>query len=65
MPLFGVVSRLTWQKGMDLLLACLPVLRDLGAQLALLGAGEADIEAAFQDRGRGVARLDRLCHRLR
>jgi starch synthase len=47
-PLFGVVSRLTWQKGMDLLLACLPVLRALGAQLALVGAGEADLEAAFR-----------------
>ena len=47
-PLFGVVSRLTWQKGMDLLLACLPVLRSLGAQLALVGAGETDIESAFR-----------------
>lgn len=47
-PLFGVVSRLTWQKGMDMLLACLPVLRVLGAQLALVGAGEADIEAGFR-----------------
>lgn len=47
-PLFGVVSRLTWQKGVDLLLTCLPVLRALGAQLALVGAGEAGIETAFQ-----------------
>jgi starch synthase len=47
-PLFGVVSRLTWQKGTDLALACLPVLRELGAQLALVGAGEAGIEAGFR-----------------
>jgi starch synthase len=47
-PLFGVVSRLTWQKGADLVLACLPVLRALGAQLALVGAGDAEIEARFQ-----------------
>ena len=46
-PLFAVVSRLTWQKGMDLLLACLPELLALGGQLALLGAGETAIEAAF------------------
>jgi starch synthase len=46
--LFGVVSRLTWQKGMDLLLACLPVLRAVGAQLALVGAGEAEIETGFR-----------------
>jgi starch synthase len=47
-PLFGVVSRLTWQKGTDLALACLPVLRELGVQLALIGTGEAGIEAGFR-----------------
>jgi starch synthase len=47
-PLFGVISRLTWQKGMDLVLACLPVLRALDAQLALIGTGDADIEAQFR-----------------
>jgi starch synthase len=44
---FGVVSRLSWQKGLDLLLATLPVLLGEGAQLALLGAGEPDLEAGF------------------
>ena len=39
-PLFGVVSRLTGQKGLDLLLACLPGLIERGGQLALLGTGE-------------------------
>jgi starch synthase len=47
-PLFAVVSRLTWQKGMDLLLACLPSLLALGGQLALVGSGEPALEAAFQ-----------------
>jgi starch synthase len=47
-PLFGVVSRLTWQKGTDLVLECLPVLRELGAQLVLVGTGEAGIEAGFR-----------------
>jgi starch synthase len=46
-PLFGVISRLTWQKGMDLLLEALPVLLEQGGQLALLGAGDADLEARF------------------
>lgn len=46
-PLFGVVSRLSWQKGLDLLLECLPVLTGTGGQLALLGSGDAAIEAAF------------------
>src|SRR5271170_1176462 len=35
--LFGVISRLTDQKGLDLLLGDLATLSELGAQLALLG----------------------------
>jgi starch synthase len=46
-PLLGVVSRLTSQKGLDLLLAALPGLVAGGAELALLGAGDADLEAGF------------------
>jgi starch synthase len=45
--LFGVVSRLSWQKGLDLLLSALPVLVAEGAQLALIGAGEPELEAGF------------------
>ena len=47
-PLCVVVSRLTHQKGLDLLLAALPRLLDRGGQLALLGSGEAGLEQAFQ-----------------
>jgi starch synthase len=46
-PLFGVVSRLTQQKGLDLLLAALPELLRQGGQLVLLGTGEPALEAAF------------------
>jgi starch synthase len=46
-PLFGVVSRLTSQKGLDLLIAALPELLDRGAQLAVLGAGEKALEQRF------------------
>jgi len=46
-PLFGVISRLTWQKGLDLLLEALPILLESGGQLALLGAGEPGLESAF------------------
>jgi starch synthase len=45
--LFGVVSRLTWQKGMDLLAEAVPFLVQHGARLALLGSGDRDLEAAF------------------
>ena len=47
-PLFAVVSRLTSQKGMDLLLAALPELLREGAQLAVLGTGDSDLEAGFR-----------------
>jgi len=60
-PLHGAVSRLTPQKGLDLVLAGLPDLVAGGGQLALLGSGDGDLEqalaaAAEQYRGRvGVA----------
>src|SRR5690606_2321926 len=47
-PLFGVVSRLTGQKGLDLLLDALPVLLEGGGQLALIGAGDAPLEEGFR-----------------
>jgi starch synthase len=46
-PLFGVVSRLTAQKGLDLVLSCLPALLRIGGQLALQGSGDPVLEAAF------------------
>jgi starch synthase len=46
-PLFGIVGRLATQKGLDLVLDLLPDLIGLPAQLAVLGSGEPDIEAAF------------------
>jgi starch synthase len=47
-PLFGMVSRLTEQKGIDLVLACLGDLVDAGCQLAVLGAGDAVFEKALR-----------------
>ena len=46
--LYGVVSRLSWQKGLDLLAEALPHLVASGAQLALIGTGERDISAAIE-----------------
>ncbi len=51
-PLLAVVSRLAWQKGMDLLLALLPRLAGMGAQLALLGTGDEALEQAFLEAAR-------------
>ena len=47
-PLCVVVSRLTEQKGFDLLLDALPSLLDRGGQLALLGSGDPGIEWALK-----------------
>jgi starch synthase len=44
---FGVVSRLTEQKGLDLLLQALPTVAHVGGQLALLGSGDPGLEGAF------------------
>lgn len=46
--LFGVVSRLTEQKGFDLVLAGLSALMTDGTQLALLGSGDRTLEDSFQ-----------------
>jgi starch synthase len=46
-PLFGVVSRLTHQKGTDLVAAVAQALVEIPAQLAVLGAGNRDHEEMF------------------
>jgi len=46
-PLFCVISRLTRQKGIDLLIDALPRLVARGARLVVLGSGEADLERAL------------------
>ncbi|WP_067733219.1 glycogen synthase GlgA [Novosphingobium naphthalenivorans] len=52
-PLFVAVSRLTWQKGMDVLPEVLDHLAGIGGRLALLGSGDAQIE---QELLKGAAR---------
>ncbi len=71
-PIFGVVSRLAWQKGLDLLLAALPQLLGVGGSLVLLGSGERSLEEAFSracDRhpgrvGVGTGYDEPLAHRI-
>jgi starch synthase len=48
-PLLGVVSRLTHQKGIDLILDCAPELLHSGVQLAVLGTGEAQYEQRLRE----------------
>lgn len=46
-PLCAVISRLTWQKGLDVLLEAVPDLLRNGMQLAVLGSGEPVMQAGF------------------
>ncbi|HEX8964115.1 MAG TPA: glycogen synthase GlgA [Rhodocyclaceae bacterium] len=47
-PLFGVVSRLTHQKGLDLLAEIAAEVLALPAQMVVLGSGERELEDAFR-----------------
>jgi hypothetical protein len=47
-PLFGIVSRLTDQKGFNLVLAGLDELLGRGAQLVVLGSGDPALEAELR-----------------
>lgn len=46
-PLFIAITRLTWQKGIDVLLECIDHLVGIGGRLALLGSGDKAMENAF------------------
>ena len=52
-PLCVLVSRLTEQKGIDLLLEALPDLLAAGGQLALLGSGDPRLEVALLEAAAG------------
>jgi starch synthase len=61
-PLFAVVSRLAPQKGLDFVLQNTEYLVSLGAQLAILGTGEAALEQGFVRMAE--ARPDRVAVRI-
>lgn len=47
-PLFGLIGRLVEQKGIDLILECLPELITMDLQFVLLGSGDKDFEKQLQ-----------------
>ncbi len=71
-PLFGLVGRLVEQKGIDLILSNLPDVLNAGAQLVVLGSGDARYQQALQDWARSnpahiairIAHDERLAHRI-
>ncbi len=49
-PIFAIVSRLTEQKGLNLVLAGIDEILSRGGQLVILGSGDAGLEATFSER---------------
>ncbi len=49
LPLFGLIGRLVDQKGIDLMLSCLPEMTAMPLQFALLGSGDKSIQVRLQD----------------
>jgi starch synthase len=47
-PLIGMITRLTHQKGIDLVVPIIPHIINEGAQLVLLGSGDKDLEERLQ-----------------
>ncbi|HSB43104.1 MAG TPA: glycogen synthase GlgA [Methylomirabilota bacterium] len=61
-PVVGIVTRLAEQKGMELVLEALPGILAEGAQLVVLGSGDAHLEEAF--RGAAAAHPGRVAVRI-
>jgi starch synthase len=54
-PLFATVSRLTAQKGIDLIADVVPAMVERGARFVLVGQGDAPLEGALRDLARRFA----------
>ena len=52
--LFGVISRLSWQKGLDLLLAALPAIAAMDVQLVVIGTGDPHLQDGFNAAASGM-----------
>ncbi|MFN0314142.1 MAG: glycogen synthase GlgA [Burkholderiales bacterium] len=52
MPIIGMISRLTYQKGTDVFLSAAEELAESPAQLAILGSGDTGMQDALQDLAR-------------
>lgn len=50
--LIGIVSRLSWQKGLDLVLEAIPSFINNGCQLVVLGSGDTALETGFHNAAR-------------
>lgn len=71
-PILGVVSRVVWQKGLDLVVAAAPEIVKAGGLLTVLGTGETGLEQALTalakkfpgDVGVRITHDERLAHKV-
>ena len=63
-PLFGTISRLAEQKGVDIQLGALEEMLSADMQFVLLGSGSPDYERGYQDLARRFPEQGRRAHRL-
>jgi len=71
-PILGLVSRLVWQKGVDLVVAAAPEIVKAGGLLTVLGTGETGLEEALKtlakkfpgEVGVHIRHDERLAHKL-
>ncbi len=71
-PLIGMISRLTEQKGIDLVLPIIPDIIKSGAQIAILGSGNKDFEKRLQELAKlypkhlsvNIAYNEKLAHQI-
>ncbi len=56
-PVFGLISRLVDQKGIDILVASLPEMAKMGVQFVLLGTGEEKYHQILRDFGKSYREL--------
>lgn len=70
-PLLGMVSRITEQKGLDILIPALPQILEGGAQIVILGTGEKKYEEPLADLAKAGGSLaaylkydEALAHRI-
>jgi starch synthase len=64
-PLASIVSRLTHQKGIDIIIEALPELAKIPIQVAIVGAGDKDLVEKLRARAEAIPRDARAFHRLR
>ena len=63
-PLLGLLGRLVWQKGIDIVLEALPEILGMGFQVVIQGSGDADLERRCREAAEAFSRPRRCPYRI-